>query len=272
LDDIANIPESVCKSLEILFTDIDGTITLNGRLPAESYAAIWRLNENGIEVVPVTGRPAGWCDLIARMWPVRGVIGENGAFYFSYNRDTRTMERRFQQSEEEIREGRARLGRIEKRILSELRGCAISADQAYRATDLAIDYREDVAPSSKEEVERICDILRQEKVSFKISDIHVNCWYGDYDKVSCIHLFLQDVYGKPLSQLMDRVTFVGDSPNDEPMFKALRHSIGVANLKEFFETVKYFPAYLTSRESAMGFVEAVDTILRKRGVAVLPRL
>jgi len=26
--------------------------------------------------------PAGWCDLIARFWPVDAVVGENGALYF----------------------------------------------------------------------------------------------------------------------------------------------------------------------------------------------
>lgn len=268
MKNIADIPESVCRNMEILFTDIDGTITLDGQLPSDSYASIWRLSENGIRVVPVTGRPAGWCDLIARMWPVAGVIGENGAFYFSYNRKSRTMDRRFQQSEEEINEGRIKLARIKDRILSELHGCAISADQPYRATDLAIDYREDVAPSSREEVERISDILRQEKVSFKVSDIHINCWYGEYDKVSCIRLFLQDIYGKSLSLLMDRVVFIGDSPNDEPMFQALRHSIGVANLRHFLGFIKHLPTYLTNGESALGFVEAVDTILRKRAATL----
>ncbi|MBN2552802.1 MAG: HAD hydrolase family protein, partial [Spirochaetales bacterium] len=66
---IAELPAQLCRNLKILFCDIDDTITEDGLLTSESYGALWRLHEAGIEVVPVTGRPAGWCDHIARMWP-----------------------------------------------------------------------------------------------------------------------------------------------------------------------------------------------------------
>ena len=68
----------------VVLTDIDDTLTDHGRLPAASYAALERLRQAGSLVIPVTGRPAGWCDLIARQWPVDGVVGENGALYFRY--------------------------------------------------------------------------------------------------------------------------------------------------------------------------------------------
>jgi hypothetical protein len=67
--------------IQFLLTDIDDTITTNGQLPAESYAALTKLKQHGIKVIPVTGRPAGWCDMIARFWPVDAVIGENGGLY-----------------------------------------------------------------------------------------------------------------------------------------------------------------------------------------------
>jgi HAD superfamily hydrolase (TIGR01484 family) len=68
-----------------LLFDIDETLTTEGRLTAEAYAAMERLKDAGKIVVPVTGRPAGWCDHIARMWPVDAVVGENGAFYFYFS-------------------------------------------------------------------------------------------------------------------------------------------------------------------------------------------
>ena len=71
-------------SVKTLFTDIDGTLTDGRFLPQESYSMLWKLHEKGIHVIPVTGRSAGWCEMIARLWPVDGVIGENGAFYFRY--------------------------------------------------------------------------------------------------------------------------------------------------------------------------------------------
>ena len=69
------------------------TLTTDGQLPSASYNAMERLRDSGLAVVPITGRPAGWCDLIARLWPVDGVVGENGAFYFHYDRDNRKMRR-----------------------------------------------------------------------------------------------------------------------------------------------------------------------------------
>jgi HAD superfamily hydrolase (TIGR01484 family) len=67
-----------------LLFDIDDTLTTDGRLTAAAYAALERLKRAGRIVVAVTGRPAGWCDHIARMWPVDAVVGENGAFYFRH--------------------------------------------------------------------------------------------------------------------------------------------------------------------------------------------
>ncbi|MEM7647419.1 MAG: HAD hydrolase family protein, partial [Pseudomonadota bacterium] len=72
------------NSIKVLFTDIDDTLTTDGRLSSQSYEMLWKLHDSGIDVVPVTGRPAGWCEMIARMWPVLGVVGENGALAFQY--------------------------------------------------------------------------------------------------------------------------------------------------------------------------------------------
>ena len=126
---IDQIPKSFCKNLEYFFTDIDDTMTHNGLLPANAYQAIWQLSEQGINVVPVTGRPAGWCDHFARMWPVKGVIGENGAFYFWYDRGQNHMNRVYLLTEEERQEGQRRLETIRTRVLKEVPACQISADQ-----------------------------------------------------------------------------------------------------------------------------------------------
>ena len=81
---IKEFPEGERRRVRGLLCDIDDTLSTAGRLSAEAYGALERLKEAGLLVVPVTGRPAGWCDHIARMWPVDAVVGENGAFYFRY--------------------------------------------------------------------------------------------------------------------------------------------------------------------------------------------
>ncbi len=261
---IRAIPTELCRRLTYLFTDLDDTLTEDGLLPPESFRMVWRLHEAGIKVVVVTGRPAGWCDHLARMWPVDGVVGENGAFFFAYDRKVRRMGRSYLLSAAEREEGRRRLERVRERALAEVRGCAVAADQPYRIADLAIDFREDVAPLPMEQVRRIAEIAGEEGATAKISSIHVNCWYGDFDKVSCVRFYLRERSGLDWAEARARSLFVGDSPNDEPMFEGMEHSIGVANLTRFLEDMRHLPRYLTEAESAEGFCEAAETILSRR--------
>ena len=131
------------------------------------------------------------------------------------------MRRRYLATAEERQEGQRRLEKIKKTVLQEVPACKISADQPYRIADLAIDYCEDVAPLGQEDVARICQIIEQEGATYKVSSIHVNCWFGDYNKVACFKGFLEDFTGKSLSELQQHTAFIGDSPNDEPIFKEL---------------------------------------------------
>ncbi|MBN1699077.1 MAG: HAD-IIB family hydrolase [Spirochaetales bacterium] len=262
---IQSIPPSVCRNIGYLFTDIDDTITDRGLLVPASYGMLWVLHEAGIGVVPVTGRPAGWCDHIARMWPVKGIIGENGAFYFTYDRKKKKMKRVYLLSEEERLSGREKLEAIRSRVLREIPRARIAADQEYRLTDLAIDFCEDVVPPlTKNEIEGICSVISEEGAAYKISSIHINCWYGLFDKVACVKRFLQDTEGDSIEGLRETIAYTGDSPNDEPLFKEIRTSIGVANISRFLPDLHYLPAYITEHESALGFCEAMRIILRKR--------
>ena len=81
---LTDFPQNDLRKIRFVLTDIDDTLTENGRLPAASYLAMEKLQQAGLKVIPITGRPAGWCDHISRMWPVDGIVGENGAFYFVY--------------------------------------------------------------------------------------------------------------------------------------------------------------------------------------------
>src|SRR5439155_1604340 len=123
-----------------------------GRVTAEAYAAMQRLRRSGLLVVPVTGRPAGWCDHIARVWPVDAVVGENGALYMIHDDRARKLIKRYAVGDAERQAARARLIAVGERIVRAEPGCAFASDQPYREADLAIDYCEDVAPLSREAV------------------------------------------------------------------------------------------------------------------------
>ena len=258
---VESLPTSLCRNLQYLFADIDDTLTTGGMLPDSSYLALWELSRAGIKVVPVTGRPAGWCDHIARMWPVAAVIGENGAFVYSYDRTVRKMKRRQLGSADSHG---AVLRRVADRILKEIPGTALAADQPFRISDMAIDYCEDVPPLPAEKVDAICRILQDEGVHFKVSSIHVNFWVGDFDKLSGTRTFLQEDAPAQLTELGERSVFIGDSPNDEPLFDGFPHSIAVGNVRGFLSRIRHLPEFITTADCAAGFCEAADIILRKR--------
>ena len=242
-----------------LLFDIDETLTTGGKLTAGAYAAMERLKRTGRLVVPITGRPAGWCDHIARMWPVDAVVGENGAFYFGFL-DGKLV-KRFQE-DEPIRIGhRARLQDIGKRILRDIPGCALASDQAYRETDLAIDFCEDVPPLPLETAERIAALMRSAGLTAKISSIHVNGWFGSYDKLAMTKRLLSEMFDVDPETLRQEFAFAGDSPNDGPMFSYFDNSIGVANVARFSGRMEAEPKFITRGAAGAGFAELVAHLI-----------
>jgi HAD superfamily hydrolase (TIGR01484 family) len=250
------------RGVRAVLLDIDETLTTSGRLTANAYAALERLKAAGKIVVPVTGRPAGWCDHIARMWPVDAVVGENGAFYFFFAEGR--LNKRFLQGAAARSDGRARLEAVAKRILSEVPGSALAADQPYRETDLAIDYCEDVPPLPLEAAERIVALMREAGLNAKISSIHVNGWFGGYDKLATSRLLFSERFGLDLGGANSECVFVGDSANDAPMFGFFEKSVGVANVCRFEGRLAAAPKYVTREAAGAGFVELARHLLDAR--------
>src|SRR5215469_15994795 len=209
---LSELPVAVRRSIRGVFTDIDDTLSTDGRITSEAYTAMARLRSAGLLVIPITGRPAGWCDHIARMWPVDAIVGENGALYMRHDDRAGKLRKRYAVSERERRADRERLERVGQRILREVPGCALASDQPYRECDLAIDYCEDVPPLPATEVDRIVALMREEGLTAKISSIHVNGWFGAYDKLAMTRTLLREEFGVDLDARRAEFAFVGDSP------------------------------------------------------------
>ncbi len=258
---LRDMPDAARRGIRGVLTDIDDTLSTHGRLGATAYAAMERLRAGGKLVIPITGRPAGWCDHIARMWPVDAVVGENGALYMHHDDDRQKLVRRFMADPAERAANRARLAAIGEAILREVPGTALASDQQYRETDLAIDFCEDVPALSREAVDRIVALMEREGMTAKVSSIHVNGWFGRYDKLAMTRLLLAEVFAVDLDAQRAQFVFAGDSPNDAPMFGFFPHSVGVANVRPFLDRIATPPAYVTRREAGAGFVELADFLL-----------
>ena len=249
------------SAIKYVLTDIDDTLTNDGRIPACAYQALARLHKIGIQLIPITGRPAGWCDLIARMWPVAAVVGENGAFYFAYDAGQKKMLRRYVKTTERRAADQIKLAAIRAEVLEAVPGCAVSADQQYREADLAIDFCEDVPRLSQRDIDTIVAIFLRHGASAKISSIHVNGWFGSYDKLSMTKILFAEHFGLDLSAIKETVIFAGDSPNDEPMFAYFPHSVGVANVLQFSESLVHKPTWITAAAGGYGFAQLADHLI-----------
>jgi len=255
------LTEQKCQDIKFILTDIDDTVTTEGALTSSAYSALQALSDNGFIVIPVTGRCAGWCDHIARMWPVFAIVGENGAFSYRYDRDEKKMHAFFCQDDETLTSNAQKLKSIGEDALKNIKGTALASDQAFRITDLAVDFAEDVEPLDLEEAQKIVDLAEGYGATAKVSSIHVNCWFGDHSKLSTSLTLLKENFNLSEDQIQKSVVFVGDSPNDGTMFDYFDLSIGVANISAFADTLKEKPSYITEGFAGEGFTEVANHLL-----------
>lgn len=243
--------------------DIDDTLSTHGKLTAEAYQALWDLKNAGYAVVPITGRPAGWCDHFARFWPVDAIVGENGAFTFFMEGGVR---RRIN-TPGVAADPKPALERLGATIRKRFPHARWASDQQYREYDLAIDFCEDVPRWPAGDVEELLRICDEAGAHAKLSSIHVNAWFGDYDKRRGVEHWLSE--GAPGLSLKpvpawEEWLFIGDSPNDEPLFGSFKFSVGVANLRNYLDRLKHPPRWITSGESGAGFAEMARRLVALR--------
>lgn len=280
---ISEIPKNQLASLKALFFDIDDTFSSHGFIGGQAFTKLWDLAQRtDIALIPVTGRPAGWCDFIARMWPVTAVVGENGAFYQlmtpvrkSFGAVARggaasltpsRLKKNYLESPLVRKKNEILKFKLKKKLLKKFSGLKFASDQAFREFDLAIDYCEDVRPWKKGKVQQLLTFCEEQGAQAKLSSIHVNTWYGRYDKLTCVHKLSREILGLNLDLQKDQaqVAYVGDSPNDEPFFKHLPFTVGVANVSQFISLMEHHPAFLTQSEAGEGFSEFAGMIIQAK--------
>ncbi len=259
----APLSSAELSSVEAVFADVDGTLTVDGRLASSTLVALEQLKDAGIPVVLVSGRPAGWGDCWLRTLPVAGVVVENGGLYFARDRAGATT-RVYAQAEADVRQrNRKRLLREVAKAIAQVRGARLSTDSAYTEVDLAIDYNEEVHLGTAA-AERLEQCLRARQVQAVRSSVHVNCWIGTFDKLSTVKRFLRRQWKTALAPSDSRFCFVGDSFNDAPMFGAFPLSVGVANVLPLLPQLDRWPAFTTVKSEGKGFEELAQLLLKQR--------
>ena len=257
-------PINELSAIQFVFTDIDDTLTTNGKLLPQAYSALSDLQQHGLKVIPVTGRPAGWCDQIIRLWPVDAVIGENGAFYMWLDPDSKKIQAEHVLNDIERSEYQQRLSHVKNKVQTSFPDVRLASDQFSRFYDLAIDICEDVRPLEDEKVQCLIDFLEHEGMSVKLSSIHINAWFGSWDKLAATKSLMRKLFNRDLDSNNSSCAFIGDSPNDAPMFSCFKNSIGVANVLSYQDKIAVMPQWITSKPGSLGFAEFVDYLLQNR--------
>lgn len=254
------------RALSGVLTDIDDTLTTDGRLTADAFRALWELHEAGFKVVPVTGRSAGWAHMVMKTWPVDAVVAESGGLYLKRSGTSagRGMERVLHTHAAQVRADRQALHDCALRIMAQVPGLREASDNAFRLVDYALDYCEEVERVEAAEVQRALEQFRAHGFSARASSVHINAWRGDFDKAPTAIRLLREVFSDCGGHALERWVFVGDAPNDASMFSAFPNTVAVANLRPQLDQLPDRPRFMTQASFGAGFVELARHLLDTR--------
>ena len=253
MEPLSQIKRDEINEIKVLLFDLDGTFVSDDRLRSSTFECLEKLRQKNIKRIAVTGRPAGWCDLIARWWPVNSVVGENGAFSYTIS-DSRVIRKTFDSSSS-LSTHQKKLNLLFDEIKSNFGDVHLAADQPFRQWDLALDISEE-HELHEDKVKAIYDFCISNGANAAISNIHLNVWYGNYNKLD-MSLKILDEWNLKEHECM----YIGDSPNDSPMFNHFSFSVGVKSVLKYKDIMDHFPSYLTTGDSSEGFEELTNFIL-----------
>lgn len=264
---IDRIKRRDCKKINLIMTDLDDTLTKKGKITARAYGLLWRLKKANIITAIVTGRPAGWAHCMIKLMPVKYVIFENGAgILIEQDRGRKDLYPRIKESflvsEETRKRNFKKLISIQNEVRKKFKNILVATDQFARMTDIAFDICEERVGLSSEIQQKLISFLRKKHMNYKISSIHINAWFGNYTKRTACEKLIKIIEEKEKKTVHS--LFIGDSPNDEPLFEIADVSIGVANIKRYLPSMKFIPDYVTRKNFSDGFAEAIELILQRR--------
>ena len=242
-----------------VFTDIDDTLTTEGAITPEALQAMADLKAAGLRVIPITGRPVGWSEPFAQRWPVDAIVAENGAVAL-LPQAGQPLRKLYQQDASVRAAHFMRMQQVLSRIEREVAGASRAQDSAGRETDIAIDHSE-FTQLPQPQIDAVVRLMQSEGMTATVSSIHINGWYGEHHKLAGARWIVRELFKKDLDAELEQWVYVGDSTNDQVMFRHFPHSVGVANIRRFDTQLEHRPRYITQGERGAGFAELVRHLL-----------
>ena len=267
------------RQLVGIFTDIDDTLSTEGVVTADALRALHDLKAAGLHVVPITGRPIGWCEPLARgdakrgitPWPVDAIVAANGAVAVAPQKSSKIglqpawnvrkpLSKLYQQDAVTRADHYARMQAVAQQGMREVPGATLAQDSAGRETDIAFDHSE-FTHLPPDAIARVVAILQASGMHATVSSIHINGWFGSHNKWQGACWIVRELWGRDLQAEIGQWAYVGDSTNDQLMFQHFDNSVGVANIRRFEAELAHVPRYITPSAHGAGFAEVAHSIL-----------
>jgi HAD superfamily hydrolase (TIGR01484 family) len=250
------LAELATRAAEIrgVFSDIDDTLTHDGVVAPEAYTALVRARAAGLRTVLVTGRPAGWAEVLASLWPVDAAIAENGGI--AYVKRDRRLETIYFAGDDP----RDKLADLATEILRAFPFARRSDDCTLRITDVAFDIGENQQLTSTE-IDALTARCRELGARTLVSSVHAHAFLHTADKAQMAARVAGILWGESEADVAAHYAFVGDSPNDQAAFAFFAASIGVANVARYADVLRPPPRYVTPSPHGRGFAEAIDALV-----------
>lgn len=258
---IRELEPAACRALAGVVFDVDDTVTRAGTLEEAAYSALFRLREAGLKLVAVTGRPLGFAELMARMWPIDLAVGENGAGYVRLG--AAGLETGFYASPEVRAEHCAALAKLRERVAAEAPWALGTDDSWARRCDLTWDVGERVQLEAAK-IEALRALVEAAGARCLVSSVHAHAMFGDYDKAIGVVRACKAALGEHIDRAPERWLFIGDSGNDAAAFAYFPLSAGVANVREHLARLPVPPRYVSDADRGRGFAEIAAVIAGHR--------
>lgn len=234
------------ENIELIISDVDDTITTDGKLMPKTLQAMYDANEKGYRIILLSGGSAGWCDIYLRQWPVDMVIAESGAVLLFKDANGEICYFQNPIIQNDYQEKR-------QSLLKAIGDEYLSTDQYARLYDVAVDLKK----TPKEKLREIELYALSTGANTGKSSIHLNIWYGDYNKQKGLKIFMNES-GIEDDVLKEKAIYLGDSLNDESVFDFIPLSFGVGQVEEKRDLFTFLPKYIASGHGGEGFFQVLN--------------
>jgi HAD superfamily hydrolase (TIGR01484 family) len=252
---LSPLNQSTLSNIRLIASDVDGTLTQNGKFSSDFISTLIDLQSAGIKVLLVTGRSAGWVSALVNYLPVSGAIAENGGLFLHPNGQQDLLS-----SVPNLSRHRILLENTFHQIKQLFPNLQTSTDNQFRITDWTFNVND----LSTDDIQAISSQCQQMGWSFTYSNVQCHIKPPHQDKATGLDAVLKNHFPELNSQ---QVITVGDSPNDEAMFNPAKFpiSVGVANIRHYQDKMLHLSKYMTHTSEFAGFQELAKLLL-KNGV------